>query len=93
MFILVHSQGTGTELTLVLLLRQPQTEMKDDMKTLEEYGVQGLPKIPPPNPNASIGGVEMGVGEAPSPEVKEKAEVVFWYDFKPFTHDDPLLLR
>ena len=68
--------------------------MKDDMMTLEEYGVQGLPKIPPPNLNASIGGDEMGVGEAPSPEVKEeKAEVVFWYDFKPFTHDDPLLLR
>ena len=64
---------------------QPQTEMKDEMLTLEQLGIEGLPK----NGSISAPGLD---GEAPIVET-ERAEVTFWYDFKPFIHDDPLLLR
>jgi hypothetical protein len=66
---------------------QPQTEMKDEMETLESLGVEGLPKI---GTKVVVEGPD-GVGEG---QVEtERAEVTFWYDFKPFAHSDPLLLR
>ena len=64
---------------------QPQTEMKDEMLTLEQLGVEGLNKIG----SHQVAGVD---GEVPQVETK-RAEVTFWYDFKPFAHSDPLLLR
>lgn len=64
---------------------QPQTEMKDEMLTLEQLGVEGLTKIG----SYQVAGID---GEVPQVET-ERAEVTFWYDFKPFTHGDPLLLR
>jgi hypothetical protein len=70
---------------------QPETELKDEMKTLEQLGMQGLPKqartistSPSGSPETSPRSTEGG---------SDKAEVIFWYDFKPFAHEDPLLLR
>ena len=63
---------------------QPQTEMKEEMWTIEQYGIEGEPK---------------SISNTGSPREDEEdddantAEIIFWYDFKPFPHNDPLLLR
>ena len=62
--------GRFTNLKVYLGTVSPQTELTDDMATLEGLGIEGAPKS----------------------ELNEPEEVVIYYDFKPFEHNDPLLL-
>ena len=62
--------GRVNNLKVYLGTVSPQTELTNDMATLEELGIEGSPKS----------------------EINEPEEVVLYYDFKPFEHNDPLLL-
>ena len=64
---------------------QPQTEMKEEMWTIEQYGIEGEPK--------SISNTGTSPREDEEDDDPNTAEIIFWYDFKPFPHNDPLLLR
>ena len=62
--------GRVTNLKVYLGTVSPQTELTNDMASLEELGVEGSPKS----------------------ELNEPEEIVLYYDFKPYEHNDPLLL-
>ena len=62
--------GRTTDLKVYLGTVSPQTELTDDMATLQEMGIEGAEKS----------------------EINEPEEVVLYYDFKPYQHNDPLLL-
>ena len=66
---------------------QPQSELKDDMKTLEELGIVGSPIED--KPGESFAGQE----SKGTPGTAKRKEVTIWYDFKPDDHGDPLLLK
>ena len=77
--------GRISNLRVYLGTMQPQTELKDEMATLEELGVEGLPLVNP----VAMDPTALG----PTPTEVERKEVVLYYDFTPHQHEDPLLLH
>jgi hypothetical protein len=93
--------GRISNLRIYLGTMQPQTELKDEMMTLEELGIEGLPLVRPSSPASAVAAASKQTGRGDgisdddgiSPGVQGVKNITLWYDFKPFAHEDPLLLR